>query len=169
MWVYNFATEHPKLFILESEKGVSFTQRKVATDNLNIFAYVNSKFIYIEKHIRTQMKLLYHDILYHKCLMEQRLIQYTLSIAVIAPDDFAYILTNEPGYMASVSGEVVYLMKCIPVEVSIRRTEKCYLQLPVSRGNDSLFLTPKSHILMKTGTKISCNPMMPVMCLVNNQ
>ncbi|KYQ60096.1 hypothetical protein ALC60_00858, partial [Trachymyrmex zeteki] len=44
-------TEHPKLFILETQKGRTFSSRsKVAVENLDIFLYVNSKFIYVEKH-----------------------------------------------------------------------------------------------------------------------
>ncbi|KYQ50693.1 hypothetical protein ALC60_10216 [Trachymyrmex zeteki] len=49
-------TEHPKLFILETQKGRIFNSRtKVAVENLDIFLYVNSKFIYVEKHIKTQL------------------------------------------------------------------------------------------------------------------
>lgn len=49
-------TEHPKLFILETTKGRTFkTQSKITVDNLDIFSYVNSKFVYVEKHIKTQL------------------------------------------------------------------------------------------------------------------
>lgn len=41
-------TEHPKLFILETERGRTFiTRSRISVDNLDIFSYVNSKFIYI--------------------------------------------------------------------------------------------------------------------------
>jgi len=39
-------TEHPKFFIYEIQRGNIFkTKTKTAIDNLDIFAYVNSKFI----------------------------------------------------------------------------------------------------------------------------
>jgi len=44
------------------------------TDNLDIFAYVNSKFIYVEKHIRDQMTALYHDILIQKSELEKQVL-----------------------------------------------------------------------------------------------
>lgn len=164
-----FTTEHPKLFIFETEKGFSLIKRKISTDNLDLFTYVNSKFIYLEKHIRTQMKMLYYDVLRHKCFIEQEFINHALSIAMFAPDEFAYSYMKGPGYMASINGEVVHVIKCIPVEVEIRETKSCYLQLPVSRGNQSFYVTPRSHILMKTGTEVICNPALPTLFLVNNQ
>ncbi|KYQ52390.1 hypothetical protein ALC60_08496, partial [Trachymyrmex zeteki] len=48
------------------QKGRTFRNRsKIAIENLNIFLYVNSKFIYVEKHIKTQLTQLYRDIVEH--------------------------------------------------------------------------------------------------------
>jgi len=53
-------TEHPKLFILETRKRDTFAARgAIPVNNLDIFTYVNSKFVYVEKHIRRQMTSLY--------------------------------------------------------------------------------------------------------------
>lgn len=44
-------TEHPKLFILEANKGDTFASRgTIPVNNLDIFTYMNSKFVYLEKH-----------------------------------------------------------------------------------------------------------------------
>jgi len=57
-------TEHPKLFILETRKGDTFAARGVIpVNNLDIFTYVNSKFVYVEKHIRRQMTSLYYNVI----------------------------------------------------------------------------------------------------------
>lgn len=54
-------TEHPKLFILETQRGHTFkTKTKISIDNLDIFFYVNSKFVYVEKHVKTQLTLQGH-------------------------------------------------------------------------------------------------------------
>ncbi|KYM76725.1 hypothetical protein ALC53_12820 [Atta colombica] len=104
-------TEHPKLLILE--KGRTFHNRsKVTIENLDIFLYVNSKFIYVEKHIKTQLTQLYQDIMY-------------------------YVTT----------GEVIHLVKCIPVEVKLRYAEQCYNELI----GVSFFLLPKIKDLIKNG------------------
>ena len=61
-------TEHPKLFILRNDRKNGFLNRNLAiTDNLDIFTYVNSKFLYVEKYVRKQISQMYYDILRHKC------------------------------------------------------------------------------------------------------
>ena len=66
-------TEHPKLVIFETVKEDSFAiNEENSVSNLDIFAYVNSKFIYVEKHSRSQMKLLYNDVISQKCNLEKQ-------------------------------------------------------------------------------------------------
>lgn len=155
-------TEHPKLLIFETTRGATFAKPKpIAVGNLDIFAYVNSKFVYVEKHIRNQINQLYHDVLTQRCNLEQQVLTNALIIATQSPDEFAFHLMKGPGYMAVIAGEVVHIVKCIPVEVKVRRTQSCYHQLPVSRGNESLFLSPRTHIIMQTGTEITCDPLLP--------
>ena len=48
--------------------------------------------------------------------------------------------------MSVIAGEVVHIVKCIPVEVKYRKNEEFYLQLPVSRGHQSFSLSPRTYI-----------------------
>lgn len=161
-------TEHPKLFIMKTTRTEAVIRKKpVAVENLDIFAYVNSKFIYVEKHIRAEMKRLYRDVLIQRCNIEQQVLKNGLTIATQSPDEFAFNIMKGPGYMALPAGEVIHIIKCIPTEVRARKTKECYLQLPVSRGNQSLFLSPRTHILMATGVQTSCNLAAPPMYLLN--
>lgn len=157
-------TEHPKLFILETKKGETFKKRGIVpVNNLDIFSYVNSKFVYVEKHIRHQMTSLYYNIIQQKCELEKQVITNTLSFATLQPDEFAYRLMKGPGYMAVTAGEAVHVVKCIPVNVLVRKTDTCYLELPVTVRNISLFLTPKSRILTKVGTQRECSYELPTL------
>ena len=70
-----------------------------------------------------------------------------------------------PGYMSVIAGEVVHIVKCIPVEVKYRKIEECYLQLPIFRGNQSFFLSPRTPILTKFGIQTNCNSFLPPMYL----
>lgn len=156
------STEHPKLFVLETTKDDTFGNRgTVPVRNLDIFTYVNSKFVYVEKHVRQQMTSLYHNVVQQRCELEKEVLRNTLSFATLQPDEFAYRLMKGPGYMAVAAGETIHVIKCIPVDVSIRRTEECYLELPVTVRNSSLFLTPKSRILTKAGTVRECSYELP--------
>jgi len=127
-----------------------------SVENLDIFAYVNSKFVYVEKHIRTQINYLYRDILKQRCSLKRQVMKNALSLAIHSPDEFAYQIMKEPGYMAVISEEVVHIIKCTPVEIKVRHIKECYQQLPVLKGNETYFLAPRTHILFKTGTQITC-------------
>jgi len=71
-------TEHPKLFILEIARANIQDKIKNLLNNLDIFAYVNSKFVYVEKHIKTQLTKLYTNIMEQKCTLEKQILQNTL-------------------------------------------------------------------------------------------
>ena len=129
---------------------------------------MNSKFVYVEKHIRRQISSLYYDLLRHKCELERKVLTNALAIAIQNPAKFAYRLMGQLGYLAVVGGEVVHLLKCIQVDVTIRPVEECYTELPVFRGEEPYFLSPRTHILQKFGTKIDCNILMPTMFQFNN-
>lgn len=50
-------TEHPKLLILEvGENGGFIKLSNNTVRDLDLFAYVNSKFVYVERHVRNQIK-----------------------------------------------------------------------------------------------------------------
>jgi len=49
--------------IFEITPGDAIFQRSGQINNLDNFTYMNSKFVYVEKHIRTQIKQLYRNIL----------------------------------------------------------------------------------------------------------
>ncbi|KAG7196619.1 hypothetical protein KM043_018841 [Ampulex compressa] len=65
--------------------------------------------------------------------------------------------------MAVTAGEVIHIIKCIPVDCQIRRTEQCYTELPVTQNNISMFLMPRSKLLVRKGTLRDCNLLLPVM------
>lgn len=160
-------TEHPKLLIAEKNSYLNkyqFDNDIVSSRNsvnLDLFTYVNSKFVYVEKHLRNQLNNLYLNLISEKCEIERKIIQNSLSIATLSPDEFAYNIMKKPGYIARLAGEVVHLIKCVPKTVKILHLKECYNQLPVLSGNETWFLTPKTHILMRKGVQIDCNSIVP--------
>lgn len=156
-------TEHPKLVIFEDPPEKAVFHNHGRTTSFDLFTYVNSKFVYVERHFYAQINQLYRNILLQQCNLEYRLLQNTLSIAAQSPDIFAYHFMKGPGYMALLAGEVIHIVKCVPVEVKIAQTSECYEQLPVIRGNITHFLTPQTHILLRQGTQVTCNALAPSM------
>ena len=106
------------------------------------------------------MTQIYFDILHQQYKVEQNIIKSSLALATIAPDLVAYNLMKGPGYMAMTAGEVIHIMKCIPMEVKVAHSNKCYMELKITYQNQTLFLTPRTHILTKRGTTVQCNPVL---------
>ena len=121
-------------------------------------------FIHVERHVRTDVNGLYHDVLTQRCILEQQVFRNTLTLATQSLDEFAYHLMKDSGYM-SLMAEVGHIVKCIPVEVKYRKTKEGYLQLPVYRGNQCFFLSPQTHILTKSGIQTNCKSYLPPMYL----
>ena len=96
----------------------------------------------MERHIRTEINRFYHDVATQRCILEPQVFRNTLAFAIQSPDKFAHYLMEVPGYMSVIAGDVVHIVKFIPVEVKYRKTEECYPQLPVFRENQSFLLSP---------------------------
>lgn len=164
MWIYLTTHRTPQIVSVGTTKGNTFiSKRKTAVENLDIFTYVNSKFIYVEKHVKRQMTALYHDVLTQRYTTERKIIENVLSLATLLLDEFAYTITTTLGYMALIAGEVVHIVKCIPVQVKVRHTTECYTELPVWQGNRTAFLTPKTHILAQRVNHRECSAVLPTL------
>ena len=61
------------------------------------------------------------------------MMQNSVAIAAISPDVFAYHFIKGPGYIL-LAGEVIHIVKCVPVEITLARTFECYEQFPVLPG-----------------------------------
>lgn len=107
--------------------------------------------MYVEKYLRHQITSLYHNVMQQRCELEKQGLNNALSYATLQPNEFAYRLMKGPEYMAVAAGEVIFVIKYIPVDVLLRRTEQCYLELPVTLANSSWFLKSRSRILTKFG------------------
>lgn len=164
-------TEHPKLFILEGKSEFFNKPQRLDTHNLDLFTYMNSKFVYLEKHFRKQLNYLYYDVLVQRCLLNQQVLLQSQTIALLNPDEFAYNYMNGPGYTALITGEVILLVKCVPVDVKVKRSDNCYKELAVSKegSNDTLFLSPRTHVLKRVGYQVRCNALMPIMYKIDGQ
>lgn len=70
--------------------------------------------------------------------------------------------------MTIVSGEVVHITKCIPLEMSLQHEDYWYSELQVTRENLTYFSSPRTYIFKKKCNKIACNAFIPVYYLVGD-
>ena len=122
-----------------------------------MFTCMNSKFIYSDKTFGNRLEELYQRLSLERCLGEKKTLAVQLALAAINPSKFAYAHMSGPEYTANVIGEVVHLVKCNPVEVSVRQASRSYSELPVSWKNKSLFVAPRTRLLQTRGIEVTCN------------
>lgn len=108
------------------------------------------------------MKNLYRDVVAQRCTLEWQILQGALSTAALLPERFARTVMKRPGYMAVIAGEVAHIMKCVPIDCKLRRTNVCFQELPVTYHNESYFLSATSRMLIKSASQINCDPVVPV-------
>lgn len=101
--------------------------------------------------------------------MEREIYKNVQAIVETRPDTAAFNIMKGLGCTAVALGEVLHILECVPVEVAIRQTNFCYNQLPVSWNNESYFLAPKTRVLLKQGTQVTCTKLMPPMFLLGSQ
>ncbi|KAG8225328.1 hypothetical protein J437_LFUL005342 [Ladona fulva] len=153
-----YATEHPKLFIAP-KIGHSwfFKKTPMQVESVNLFTYLNSKFVYLERHVKHEMEKLYKNILEYRCSVNKQIWYNQFSLLTTSPIDFAYTVKQTPGYMAIVLGELVYITKCLPVNVQVRQATRCYQELPITYNNESFYMTPRHHLVTRIGTEVECS------------
>lgn len=156
-----YQTDHPKLLVYESlARDFYFRQAAPSVKNMDLFLYVNSKFSYLEGHIKNSLKVLYRTIMYQKCKLERIVLQNQLSLALTSPSEFAYTYMGHPGYTAVTLGEVVHVIKCTPVDVQVVKYKECVQELPVLYKNKTMFMTPKTHLIQSRATPLTCTPIL---------
>jgi hypothetical protein len=156
-----YQSDHPSLIIVEYDKHNNPRIPKmddITTFEVDLLLYFNSKFVYVEKKLISNINENTHLILRHICEIERKILYQQLSIASLNPTEFAYLLKGVPGYLGVNAGEQVFVIGCQPVPVRLRATPKCYSELPIIYGNNITgFLSPKSHLITDVGTEMDCS------------
>lgn len=134
---------------------------------VDLFLYTNSKLVYVEQHLARELTAVYHHFQRQLCDVNHRLLTHLTTLAMVAPEEFAWTYTQQPGVTAVLRGEVVYMVQCAPVSVTYRNTAKCYQEIPVTHNGSNRFLKPRSRILTSYGTEIDCSPLAPPLFYLN--
>jgi len=158
------------LFILIDPQFMNhFQAKQILPHNTDLMAYVNTKFVYIENFLKTTMTALYADLLIKQCELERKMLIQKLSLATYSLSEFAYAMGEGPGYTAIKTGEIIYLLKCKPVNVEINTLTTCFDELPIKYNNQTYYMAPKTHTLQKYGIEVDCNTILPPAFLLEGE
>jgi len=76
--------------------------------------------------------------------------------------------SKRKGVIARKLGDVIYLMKCLAVEVTLGKPKYCTNEVPVIFNGTDQYMLPSSGILTKKATKVACTSLTPVLYKVGH-
>ena len=154
-----FVSQHPNIFITEvmEHHGKFKRDTNFNIKNIDTLILHGMQLSMMYNDIATQMSRLYNHIQFQKCLSDSKIIAATLAIAQIDPNSLGLSIFGKPGFFTKISGEVAYILKCKPHEVSFRKTPNCYNEIPIMHNEKPKFLAPRSRLIVEVGTEISCD------------
>lgn len=94
----SYFTEHPGLFVtFLTEEEPSFPKLdRVSGINVDLVSYINSKVVFIVRHIKAQVERLFSIFHQERCLMQNRITQNLQTLALLSPREFAYQYFGRP-------------------------------------------------------------------------
>lgn len=156
----SYETEHPKLFvtILGGLSTLFPVLPGPSAESTNLLTFVSSKILYSTRKVLAQVQDIFDELRLERCQAGVARLQDALSMAMVSPADFAFQHMGGPGYTAVVTGEVIRIIECSPVEVKATLDiDGCYDSLPVIWNGTVWFMTPRSKILLRVGKPAPCN------------
>jgi hypothetical protein len=149
-------TDHPRLFIMPMNPGSKSPFPRSTHLQADVTSYVNSKFLYSELRLADKTQNISSDVVTRRCEAQRQTLLHQLRLARDQPERIAELFA-QPGIVGRAVGETLYLARCRPVNIHLRRTEDCYDALPVSdTQNRSLFMTPVEHLLVEQAEPVPC-------------
>ena len=163
-------TEHPRLMAIKKNTALEatpFTTKE--RQDADLITYVNTKFLYVEQSFKRTVNDMFVQTVYRRCLLHRDILKNRLIMAAVSPNAVATLVKNKLGYVSKVVGEVMYIMKCVPVPVEVRREKQCYVELPVTAYNKTFYMSPVTRILQDHAEQIQCNTIIPPMYFIDNR
>ena len=164
-------TEHPALLVWVNEGlGFYFQKQAINPKNVHLDLHISSLLMYSELTTKANIQKLHLHNVFKRCTLEREILANKLMLARLAPITAAHLIMGEPGYIGKIAGETLFLMKCEPVIVKLRKADRCYEQLPIIYKNLShLFMEPVSRVISTHGVEIECNPLIAPTFRVDGQ
>jgi len=154
-------TEHPALLVWVNEGlGFYFGKKPINAKNVHLDLHISTLMMYSKLTTKSNMQKLHLHNVFKRCRLEREILANKLMLARLAPTTAAHLITGEPGYIGKIGGETLFLMNCEPVIVKLRKSDRCYEQLPILYKNFSHpLMEPISRVISTHGVEIKCNPL----------
>ena len=155
-----FETELDRIIVIQKNENFGFFFEQSGTilsRNTDISVYFNSKIATLAREFRNDMQKMYHEITHITCEISRDILLEKLNNVRKTDVSYGHIMSGQEGYKNWVSGHVIIAVKCVPVPVEIRESNKCYSNLPIIYENQQKFMEPIANTLLSNGKEIPCS------------
>ena len=167
-----FRTDTARISIITKNPTFGFYFEKtenILPANIDLPVYINAKFYYMARNFNSQLKKIHEDTKYASCMASRDNIKNKLHIARNREITYYNIMTDEQGYMTILAGDSFLIIQCVPVIVSLRETNSCHKNLPITYKNESLFLEPIGKTITSVAAEIPCSKLASSVFQINKK
>ena len=154
-----YTTDVERIMIITKNPVYGFyfeKNEKIIPQNIDLALYMNMKMYFLASEVKENLEELYNDVKFATCENKRDNMLTRLRIARQSEMTYAHLLTDEKGYITVQQGDCLLSIKCEPVIVQIRETNKCYKHLPIMFNNRSMFMEPNGRTITKVSAEIPC-------------
>ncbi|XP_018024392.1 uncharacterized protein LOC108680132 [Hyalella azteca] len=155
-------TEHKRIHVVKkSDVGIYvFSRSPKFNNNVDLKSYIDSQFLYASTAFIKGTDQIVRDFSNAMCQNKREILKKRLVLSQLRPDQVGTLVERKLGVTASIQGEVMFIITCVPVPVVYRKGAGCTQEIPVMYNGKPMFVEPITRILTTTGTSSICSSKM---------
>ncbi|AJG39055.1 glycoprotein [Tacheng Tick Virus 4] len=162
-------TPYAGLYVALYQSSPPFPIGPITYSNVDVVKYLEAKMVTFAYGSALTAREMVVNLERQQCSLHRETLLNRLHIVASTPSSATLLLDNEPGVFGRVAGEVVHLLRCPAVEVTLRRADHCSLEIPIRHLGRDVYMEPRTRIITTEYTHRECGPLVPVMFRHGNQ
>ena len=165
-------TEVDRILIVTENPSYRFYFKKsteMLTRNIDLSIHINTKIANLAFSARTDIQKLYNEIHSATCEINRDIIINRLAEARNKEQQYGHLLTGAKGFLNKLAGDVFISIKCVPIPVTLRETDRCYKNLPIYVNEQPRFLETEGYTIVEHGKETPCSRIGSSTFLINQQ
>jgi hypothetical protein len=140
---------------------VTAAKSMIQTTEIRLDQFLTNKMDYLYHSHLALIQDLYRDEVNRECETRREILRTQLAFAASNPDGATALLSNEKGIFGRVTGEALFIFKCLPVDVTPRDALECTKQMAVTYEGKDVFVEPITRIITALSTPMACSAITP--------
>ena len=166
-----FDTNNRRIKVIEASEhhDFYFKNSDMLIENVDMTSYFEVKIDYLNFKFMNQIRLIYDSLETETCNLRRDLIIRRIRDLRREKVLFEDLITGEIGVQTILAGDVGLVRKCEKISVSLRHTEKCYMNIAVLHEGKECFIDGHTKTVTDEGIEVECGQIYPVTHKINGK